>query len=226
MIEYVLLAAVFGVLMSGAEVFARYKDEPLKAVRSSWGAGYLVFNSLLSALAFWIVILVGAVAQGSPQPDKLKWAVVAGFGAGVVMRTKLFSVRSNDGGDISFGPDFVISTALHVMDRQIDRRRAIERYETVTSIMHGIDFGLARSAVLISLNESMQNLLSFEKEEVALKIKGLEGAANVSDQEKANALGYLMVKYGGEAFFRRVFAGVERSKYVAGGKSKDEGDSS
>ena len=217
---YFIIAALCGLIVGSAEIFSRYKDEPFKAVFCGWGISYLLLNSLLSALAFWLIVLSNTVTNDMAVIHKLQYSVLAGFGAVLVMRTKLFSVKSEAGEPISIGPDFVISTYLNMMDRQIDRRRAIDRSRLIKKKMENIDFGAAEMAVVTLLMNSMQNLSSSEKEKLGVRIKEIEEASELSNQDKANMLGFVILDYGGEEFFKEVFTEQERAKYVIQGISK------
>lgn len=119
-------ALIFGTLVGVAEIASRYRDEPLKAVLSPFGLIYEAINGFLSVLALFLILRYrdrfGAIGQ-----DPLLAAITAGFGAAVVMRTRIAVLKSPDGTDIAIGPDQVITTLLQVIDTNIDRWRAVRR---------------------------------------------------------------------------------------------------
>jgi hypothetical protein len=75
---------------------------------------------------------------------------MAGFGALVVFRSKIFVLRSEDGNAI--GPEVLITAFLRLVDRTIDRERAIERHAMAFRFSQEItDFDAAADFLLASL---------------------------------------------------------------------------
>jgi len=214
MAGYFVIAAVCGLVVASAEIMARYRDEPLKAAFCWWGISYLLFNLGLSAVAFWVLIISGTVAKDNSVADNVKYAVLAGFGAVVIMRAKIFNIKTLDGEQVGVGPDFVITTYLGMMDRQIDRHRAMERSQIVKKMMLGIDFQAVRMSVITLLMKSMQHLSKAEIEDLGVRVKEIENAEELTNQDKANALGFIILDYGGQDFFQQVFTEQERAKYM------------
>ena len=62
-------------------------------------------------------------------------AAGAGFGGAALIRARLATIRLPSGQEFGFGPVIVIETLLSVVDRQLDRQLATERYHTVHELM-------------------------------------------------------------------------------------------
>lgn len=219
MVIYYLIASFSGLAVASAEIISRYKGSPLDAVFSRWGGAYLLFNGALSAFVFYILMAMETVSTTSSSIDSLKYALGAGFGAMVIIRAKLFDFKIPGGAVVSIGPDAVIDIWLGLMDRQIDRKQAYKRAEVVMECMEDIDFKQARMPMITLLSRSMQNVSEHEMRELGRRVKELENAEELENQEKSYALGFMVLDIAGSGFFDNVFDEGERKKYkVKGGE--------
>jgi hypothetical protein len=214
MVGYYFISAACGSLVACAEVVSRYRDEPLKAICCWWGLSYIVLNALLSVAAYAILSITGTVSSTMATADLVRNAILAGFGAAVVMRAKIFNLRLSGGERVSFGPDFVIDTFLNMLDRQIDRRRAYRRSQIVMSKMEDISFEDVKMPMVTLLTSSMQNLTASEELHLGEELRKLTDTAEFSNQDKSYALGFLVMDLAGEDFFKKVFTDEVRKKYL------------
>lgn len=122
---------VFGALVGLSEILSRYRDEPLLATATNSGMSYLAFNGIVSVIAFGVLRKYPSQIFPAVQNDLFLTAIVAGFGAMVVFRSKLFTFKSSDGNEYPIGPAIVLDTILKMIDSKIDRRRATERQTRV-----------------------------------------------------------------------------------------------
>jgi hypothetical protein len=147
--------------------------------------------------------------SGIDHGDGILMAFFAGFGAMVILRSKLFLYHTNEGNEIPIGPDLVADRLLKVIDRKIDRQRAAARERLVFDLMHKYTkFGAAADFFRISLG-SFQNLSEEEKKyykEQAEKLATLQ----LSEVLKVMALGFLFLDLSGEANLRDVCAILDR----------------
>jgi hypothetical protein len=58
-------------------------------------------------------------------------SITAGFGAMAILRSKFFTVRTEQGEDVGIGPDAAVSVFLSAADRGVDRARAKRRLDLV-----------------------------------------------------------------------------------------------
>ncbi|MBZ5655986.1 MAG: hypothetical protein LAO56_12010 [Acidobacteriia bacterium] len=216
-IWYATLAVSFGELVGFSEIITRYRDEPLRATFNRYGILYLLINGALSGCAYFLLRAYGARIFPAAQDPPLLAAIVAGFGAMAVLRSKLFVFRSDDGKDIPIGPDLVISSVLRIVDRKIDRLRAARRQQLVFELAKRIaavmgsesDFDNPNSFVSISL-ASFQNLSTEEKQQIVIKSEELrEKLKGKPSLFKAMVLGFVVLDIAGEENFRAIMQDLE-----------------
>ena len=202
-----LLTAFFGCLLGASEIISRYRDEPMKAVFNVYGATYLVTNASISLAAFMLVARYHdrLLPSSVRHDDGILMAILAGFGAMIILRSKLFLYHTNDGKEIPIGPDLVADRLLKVIDRKIDRQRAAARELLVFDLMRKYTkFGVTSEFFRISLG-SFQNLSEEEKHDYKQKAEQLEQLP-LSEPLKIMALGFLFLDLSGEANLRDVCA--------------------
>lgn len=94
---WVALSFLCGAFVGISEIISRYRDEPLRATLNSYGGAYVAVNGLISTLAFGLLIRYPTQLFPAVASDSLLTATVAGFGAMVVLRSKLFIFRTEEG---------------------------------------------------------------------------------------------------------------------------------
>jgi hypothetical protein len=202
----VTVAFLCGALVGASEIVSRYRDEPLGALlRSPFGPIYVVVNGYLSFLAALLILRYPDRFAGVAA-DQLLVGLTAGFGATVVMRTRLAVIRGPDGKDISIGPDAVISGMLQLIDANIDRYRAARRQALVVRYMPQMrkfgSFPMAARYLLAAL-------LAFQHLDDALKtqlngiVKDYETQALPADI-KYLALGFVFLTVVGDQHYAAV----------------------
>ena len=134
--SYAALGSLVGVVVGAVEILQRYRDAPFRAVFNVWGIGYVVLNAAVSYGAFWVLYhWIGTPPSDASGPSEplhlLGLAAGAGFGGAALIRARLATIRLPSGQEFGFGPVIVIETLLSVVDRQLDRQLATERYHTV-----------------------------------------------------------------------------------------------
>lgn len=199
-----LLAFLLGSILGMAEIISRYRDEPLKAMRSSYGFFYILFNGIISFLGFFLILRypdVFGVAN-----DRLKTAFVAGFGAMVVMRSRIAVIKGPDNKEISIGPDYAVNAFLQLIDTNIDRFRAARRQEIVIANLSNIrSFGSFDEAA----KYLFASLLAFQHLDDALKSQ-LNAIVSEYDKQilpidiKYLAIGFVFLTIVGEKHYASV----------------------
>jgi hypothetical protein len=206
---WVTIAAVCGSIVGVSEIVSRYRDEPMRATVNRYGLGYVVVNALVAALAYGILIRYPTQVLPSVAGDGLLSALAAGFGAMVLLRSKLFIFRSDDGKEYPIGPSIVIETLLRVLDRKIDRLRASERQRRVWAQMKDIaDFEAAAGYLEASLL-SFQNLSEEEKKEIAAVIEQYRQVSDWAPALRTMAVGFAFLTIAGEENFDQVIANLK-----------------
>lgn len=197
---------LFGSLVGMAEISSRYRDEPLKAVKSPYGLVYLFLNGYISLLAFLLIVMFPAVF-GSLSDNKFLAALAAGFGAMVVMRSRIAVLKTPDGREESIGPDYVLKIILRTIDLNIDRWRAARRQQILGENLEKInalgDFQTAWRYLLASLL-AFQNLDDAQRKTLSDTYNDYQAQTNLPDAIKQLALGFIFLTLVGETHFSAV----------------------
>jgi hypothetical protein len=221
---YASAAIFFGELVGFSEITTRYRDEPLRATFNRFGISYLMVNGVLSGCAFGLMRTYGQKIFPSAAEPPLLSAIVSGFGAMAVLRSKLFVFRSDDGKEIPIGPDLVISSLLRIMDRKIDRLRAAKRQQLVFDLAKRIaqaagtdpNFDNPNNFVLISL-ASFQNLSTEEKQQISATADQLqEKFKGRPTLFKAMVLGFVVLDIAGEENLSVIMQDLEEYLLTSG----------
>jgi len=205
----IVTAFLFGSLVGLSEILTRYRDEPIRASFNLYGCAYLTFNGLVALGAFWLLRRYSNEIFPAVAGDLFLTAIAAGFGAMVVMRSKLFTYNSPDGNEFAVGPAIVIDTVLGTIDMKIDRLRAAERQERVYAQLRDVtDFESAAQYLEASLL-SFQNLSEQQKSDVSSVVADYRDSAWDS-RLKVMALGFAFLTIAGEDNFDQVVASMKR----------------
>lgn len=198
------LALAFGALTGMSEIMLRYRDEPLRATVTRYGLSYLALNGLIATSALFILMHYEDGVFPGLKNDLFMKAIVAGFGAMAVFRSKLFTYRAEDGREFPVGPIIVLDTVLKVLDRKIDRQRSSERQRLVFEQLKDITaYDFAANYLVVSLL-SYQNLTTDEKAVIANAVKEYREQTQWPTQLKSMALGFAFLTIAGEENFAEV----------------------
>jgi hypothetical protein len=211
---WALATFFFGALVGLSEILSRYRDEPMLATATSSGISYLALNGTISLLAFGVLRKYPGQIFPAVQNDLFLSAVVAGFGAMTIFRSKLFTYKSADGKEYPIGPSIVLDTVLKMIDSKIDRRRATDRQLKVFNAMLGInDFVNTANYIEASLL-SFQNLSQDDKAQITSVIDQYRSLTRWPDTLKCLALGFAFLTIAGEDNFDHVMVNLKR--YIVG----------
>jgi hypothetical protein len=178
---------------------------------------YLMINGVVSESAFFVLWVFAPKILPVLQGQPFLTAVVAGFGAMAVFRSKLFIFRSEDGKEYPIGPDIVLTSILRIVDRKIDRLRAARRqqlmYQRATAIAELLptdeDFQNAANFLVVSMS-SFQNLSDGEKKEIVERVNNIKTELkDAPNLYKAMTLGFALLNIAGEENFGGMMANLE-----------------
>jgi hypothetical protein len=200
---FLWVSVLFGALTGAAEVLARYRDEPFAAIFSPPGVWYMLLNGVISGAAYGVLDRYGDNVFPGVK-DGLMRSVLAGFGAMVVMRSKLFNFKTESGEEYAVGPDAVLSTFLVSVDRKIDRYRSLRRQQIVCQRAALIPHPEAAAPFLSTSLASYQNLSAAEKSDLNAAIKDIVGNSALDDRLKLIAIGFGLLNVCGEKNFSDV----------------------
>jgi hypothetical protein len=204
---YTALSAVIGGLVGGSELMSRYRDEPTRALVCPPAVAYVALNATISACAYGLLTKYSETIIPGLEGDKLMTALTGGFAAMAILRSKFFTLRTENGEDVAVGPDAAISAFLSAADRGVDRVRAANRLElvfhkarAVTAPEKGRDFIEASLA-------AFQNLSDEEKSALTGKIEAIYGTKYPEDL-KLQAMCYGVLNLTGERDFNQVMTNL------------------
>ncbi len=200
---FAAVAFIAGLVYGSIEILARYRDEPFKVLSSPFSWIYVVVNGLLGFAAYAILIQTQEPAVKDAS-DQLKYALIGGLGAAVVLRARLFSAKVGDE-EIAIGPGYFVDQLLAVLDQQIDRSRAHQRVEIVVEWMgHLDDFKKTTEYVSTMILGSSQSMSLQARKDMAARIREIRDQPT-RDKFKIFALGFVILDFRGEEFLKGLF---------------------
>ena len=127
-----------GMATAFAEIISKFRDEPIKALRMPHALLYHLLNGAISAFALKLLVVFSGPERIATGQEQIKSVVIAGLGAMLIMRSKLFNIKVG-GEDVSFGPEQIIKIYFRFMESAIDRLRAQDRIDFVKSKLGNIN---------------------------------------------------------------------------------------
>jgi len=200
------VAAVFAGLIASAagaaELTARYKDDPLRALLS-WPAGLYVLLNAGSAVAVAFLLTRFASETFAPagRPDVLLIAMAAGFGSLAALRLSIVKLKVGSD-EVSVGPALVIEQVLKVVDREVDRHLASHRASIADELASRIEFAKQGMPLVITCIALLQNASAEEQTRMIDVARGLSGREDIPPQVKAISLVLALLGLVGEKVLR------------------------
>lgn len=207
---YLILAVIFGAMVGASEIISRYRDEPYRATFSPPGRIYMLLNGFISLAAYVLLVQYRTNVLPALKEDNLLTSVVAGFGAMVFMRSKLFNFRTEGGENFSVGPDAVLSTFLSSVNRRVDRFLSAIRQEMVYQEAVAVLRPQNAPKFLEIYLTAYQNIPAEEKKELADDIKAVLDRTDLDDQLKLMAISFGFMNIGGYKNFKALMALLRR----------------
>ena len=206
-VGFVVLAAALGAIVGASELVSRYRDEPVQAVASNAGLTYLTLNAVVSACAYGLLTNYAVTLVPGLAGDRWMTAIVAGFGAMAVLRSKFFTIRTEKGEDVAIGPDAAVTAFLAAADRGVDRSRASRRLDLVSRRSKEVSNpAVGKEFLEISL-AAFQNLSTDEKRKLTDDINAL-AALPYPEDLKLQAVCYLLLAVTGERNFNDIMTNL------------------
>ena len=204
---------LLGMVTAFAEIINKFDDEPMKALKTLPALLYHVLNGLIAVFALYLLALVAGKSRtfdGVGEMDKLKYAMAAGFGAMLIMRSKLFNIKVGDD-NVSFGPEQIINTLFSFMESAIGRIRASERRTFIEQRMKDIDFSKVYEHSVMTLRRALRlngddkSLMDLQAVKQNFDSLG-SPQPNPEIQLRSYELGYVVYDRMGEEFVSQLFS--------------------
>jgi hypothetical protein len=212
-------AAVLSGLVGFAELVSRYRDEPWRIAKLPPGLVFIGLNAFMGCLALFLMQTFPEALH--PPSNPVAAVMVAGFGAMVVIRTKLVTIHQPGGTDVAVGPAFIVDTMLAAINRNVDRRRAFERTTRVS--MKAAELGKypywAANDFLIASMGAFQNMDPEIAKSLRSQLQELvthPELVKVPDQLRLAMAGYSILTEFGDRAFDGAFEAL-RTYLVSGG---------
>lgn len=186
-----LFAGLIGALLGAAELIARYRDRPARAVGRGAGWAYVLVNAAASCAALLLIDRFGWDFGQSESAVRTTQVLVGGLGSAVLFRSSLFVLKVGDE-NVGVGPNLVLSSLLGAADRAVDRDQASERLKAVGEAMKGVDFGKAQDALVTACLAATANVPPEDAAELSQSVKALSGST-ASPASKSLILGLLLI---------------------------------
>jgi hypothetical protein len=195
-------AFLLGAMTASGEIIAKFRDDPLKAFRTTQAALYHGVNGAISAVALGVLSLY-QVPMDTPL-DQVKAVITAGLGAALLLRSKLFTIRIGNE-DVAFGPDQLVKVFFRFMEQAIDRVRAQARIDFVRSVMNNVDPEKVRT-YSSAMTECIQTTAGNDRQELQRQIEEVCLDGSTEKQVRAYRLGFLLLNQLGENVVARIFS--------------------
>lgn len=206
-----LLVGVLGALVGGAELAARYRDDPGRSLFRPAAIVYILVNVAGSLLALYAIRALEwdfGVERGPGR--SLVQVLIAGVGAITLFRTKLFSAAVR-GETHAWGPSRLLDLLLGVSDREIDRDQARTRSQVVAEVMAQVSFAKAYAVLPTYALGLLEGTSDEEQEELGRDVKALVEDTTMDDASKAQALGIAVIRLTGPDLLRQAVTALGNS---------------
>jgi hypothetical protein len=213
-VDYVVVA-VLGVFVGASEIVSRYRDAPWRAVWNPAAGAYVAVNAAAAIAALSLTRSFG-LTFGADTPGEVRTLqiLIAGLSAVALLRTSVFVIRVG-GRDIGVGPITLLQVLLFATDRDVDRRRAVERARIVSGALRDLSYSQARDALPKYCLTLMQNVSRDEEAELLHRVREVD-EADMEDTLKANALGLVLMSIVGDKVLTAA-AAAARSRIIQRG---------
>ncbi len=202
------VAAALAAFAGFAELVSRYRDQPWQAAGTTAGLTYIVINALTGAAA--LALLEHFHSAFNAPDDGILRVVLAGTGAMVILRSKLFTIRNNDGTDVEVGPAYAVERLLTAVNSDIDRPRAKQRHDLVTRNAKGLAtyrFSVAKPFLQASIL-AFQTMEQQERDRLTKTLDSYAADETIEDEIKFIAAGFDFVTAFGDRTYAAVFAAL------------------
>jgi hypothetical protein len=196
-LSYVAAGAI-GALVGIGELVARYRDAPVRALKTLPAHVYVGLNVCAAAGALFLIeafdLTLGSQLKGTTLT--IVRVLASGFGAMAVFRSSVFTGRIGDQ-DVPLGPQAFLQVVLAAADRAVDRLRAIDRAAGVVHAMAGVSFNKAYQALPTFCLALMQNLPREDQAALGRQVTALQ-ASTMDELTKSLVLGLALMNAVGE----------------------------
>lgn len=166
---------LFGCLLASIELSSKYKDDPASVLSSSPGLLYIGINGLICVLGLYLMYMFGIgtkVDSSLPHLAQRTMNILqASLSSFFIMRSSFLKLGNNS--EIDLGLNAVLKKLFDIVDREVDRVRAVKRSKDITDLFKNVSHANTKHVFSLCLNV-MQNVSVDEAAVIQRKIDELE----------------------------------------------------
>lgn len=211
-VSWYLLSGGIAFAVGAGEIISRYRDEPFLALTTLPSFFYILLNGSVGVFAFWLAITYDFDIEmvSGAETDMFMTALATGLGGMVILRSKLFELKGKNDTSHSIGPSLIVDGFLEVLDRAIDRKRAVARQKAIVNALNGItDYEELANFLEASLL-SMQSLKTEEKAALTAIVEQYRSQEDWPVPLRNYAIGFLYQSILGEKGFSESLKNLRR----------------
>ncbi|MGR6781815.1 hypothetical protein ACU5B6_20175 [Moritella viscosa] len=180
-----LIVWICGMLLSSIELGSRYKDNPISVLKSPPGLLYMSLNGLICCFGFFCILTFGLhleVDDSLPLLAQRTMDIIqAAAGSMFIMRSSFLKLGHESQTDL--GLNIVIKKLLDMVDREVDRVRAIKRSKDVTTILENVSYKNTRNKVISYCLDVMQNVSPEERRRLKFDLNAIDAQDESFDRD-------------------------------------------
>lgn len=211
--SFVLVGAFSGTVAI-TELISRFRDEPLKVVKSRPGLAYSAINVAAGVTLLLVAVTFGwrfgVGQQASPWQLAMVRAVACGLGTAALLRSSVLSIRGPDG-DLNVGPGLIVERLLAFAEKSADRERAVARLSLDS--LDGLSFSVHAASLVELCSYALQTYDLDDARALATLLNDLRSRSDLDDASKLDRLGLALLDLVGE---KALAAAVDRIRSRAG----------
>jgi hypothetical protein len=202
MVTRMLVAALLGAVIGGAELVGRYQDRPGAALLSPSGLLYVAVNATGSTLALIAAEALGwtfVLPAGSPEVGaEVAQVMAAAVGSAALLRSS-FMIAQDKG--VSIGPVLLLSGLLKIVDAAMDRKRALSRLSG--NDLHGLSFARDHAALVELCSHALRRYDLAEAQRLGELAADLQSRDDLTDADKLDCFGLELSRLVGDRALRK-----------------------
>ncbi|HIF9347003.1 TPA: hypothetical protein ACX6RX_003113 [Photobacterium damselae] len=171
-----------GIIFASIELASRYKDDPPSVLTSSPGALYLAINGLICLFGLYLMNTFGLgyeVDDSLPLLSQRTFDVLqASLSSFFIMRSSFLKLGHNS--QIDLGLNAILKKILEIIDREVDRVRAVKRSNDITKLFNNVHCDKTKHIFKLCLNV-MQNVSTEEAAGIQRLVDDLESVIGSKD---------------------------------------------
>ncbi len=186
LIDYVC-TWIFGVVFSSIELGSRYKDDPQSVLTSTPGVCYMLINGLICCFGLYFISTFGLnIEVDDSLPDiaqRTADMLYASLGSFFIMRSSFLKL-GGENSQLDLGLNVILKKLLEMIDREVDRVRAIKRSSDITRILEGVRYVDVHMQLKTYCLQVMQNITPEEITKLFSEVNKIDSQEDDDDIKK------------------------------------------